>query len=88
MAVRSTTDYYNTFTTNNFISQGGGVYTLTVYATDHGLSNNYRVSKITRTDENNAQKPVLCDYTIASNGDFIITTNERFNGAYYLSVGG
>lgn len=88
MALRAVTDYYNTFTTNNFISQGGGVYTLTVPATDHGLSNNYRVSKITRTDADNAQKPVLCDYTIAANGDFTITTNERFNGAYYLSVGG
>lgn len=88
MAVRSTTDYFGTFTMNNFISQGGGVYTFTVLAENHGLSNNYRVSKITRTDANSAQQPVLCDYTIAANGDFTITANERFNGCYYLSVGG
>lgn len=88
MATRAMTDYYGTFTTNNFISQGGGVYTLTIPADYHGLDNNYRVSKITRTETNGEQKPVLCDYTIASNGDFTITTNEKFNGCYYLSVGG
>lgn len=88
MAVNALTDYYGTFTTNNFISQGGGVYTLTIPADNHGLDTNYRVSKITRTDTDGAQKPVVCDYAIKENGDFVIITNEKFNGCYYLSVGG
>lgn len=78
MSLRATGDYYNDFTVNNFVSQGGGVYTLTVPAENHGLDINYRVSKIIRKDENNAERPVLCDYKIASNGDFTIITNEKF----------
>ena len=44
MAARSISDYYNTFTENDFVSQGGGVYKLTVSADYHGLGSSYRVN--------------------------------------------
>lgn len=88
MAVRSIDNYYDSFTADNFVSQGDGVYTLTVTADYHGMGAGYRVSKIVKTNSDGSQSPVVVDYTIAANGDFIITVNERFDGRFYLSSGG
>lgn len=88
MAVRAIDDYYDTFTADDFISQGSGVYTLTIPADYHGLQSGFRVSKIVKTNADGSQNPVLVDYVIAANGDLIITVNERFDGRFYLSNGG
>lgn len=88
MAARSIDDYYDAFDTGDFIAQGDGVYTLTISANVHGMGTGYRVSKVVKIGSDGVQYPVLFDYVIAANGDFVITTNERFNGRYYLSAGG
>lgn len=88
MAARSIDDYYDAFETNDFIAQGDGVYTLTISANIHSLGTSYRVSKVVKIGSDGIQYPVIFDYVIAANGDLIITTNERFNGRYYLSAGG
>lgn len=62
--------YPKTFTANSFILQDNGQYKATITADTHGLGTNYRVTKMTRRDDNSNWVNQLATYKILSNGDF------------------
>lgn len=68
--------YYKTLYSSDFIDNGDGTHTATILESTHGMGMNYNCVRALRRNDDNSYSSVLNNFTIAANGDFLLTVNE------------
>ena len=78
-------NYWDNFTTNNWIRGDDGIYTMTISNDVHALGYvcHFHLVRL----DNGVYKSAAVHYEINSSGDITVYSKEAFTGIYYIVSG-